>query len=209
MAEVFHTKLREQTGKRNMRRLRDAGSVPAILYGHGEAPVNLALGRDEVKTLVRHGARVVDLEGAVTEKAFVRELQWDTFGVEVLHLDLTRVSVDERVTVEVNVELKGISPGTAAGGVVDHITHTVEIECLVVSIPEKVILRLGDLQLDGHLNADKIELPEGVTLVTDPDTVIVTCALPVAADEAAGASDGSEPEVIGRKAGDEEGESED
>jgi large subunit ribosomal protein L25 len=210
MAEVFHVKMRDVTGKRRIRRLRESGVIPAVLYGHGEASVNLAIGVDEVKAMVRHGARVVDLEGAVNEKAFVRDLQWDTFGIDVLHLDLTRVSADERVTVEVAVELKGIAPGTAEGGVVDHLTHTVEIECLVVAIPDKVVLRLGELQLDGHLNADKIELPEGAVLVTDADTVIVTCAKPMEQPEggAAGGGEGAEPEVIGRKAGEEEAEAE-
>lgn len=205
MPEVFHVSVRNETGTRNMRRLRRAGKVPAVLYGHGQASVNLALGADEVKSMIRHGARVVDLEGAVAEKAFVSELQWDAFGREVLHVDLARVSLDERVTVEVSVELKGLSEGAAAGGVVDHVTHTVEVECPVVAIPSKVVLRINGLKLDGHLNADSIELPEGVTLVTDADTVIVTCAKPKAeAELGAAGGEGAEPEVIGRKAGEEE-----
>ncbi|MGC3968692.1 MAG: 50S ribosomal protein L25 [Pirellulales bacterium] len=204
MPEVFHVSVREETGSRNMHRLRRAGKVPAVLYGHGQPCVNLAIGNDEVKAMIRHGARVVDLEGAVAEKAFVSELQWDAFGREVLHIDLARVSLDERVTVEVTVELKGEAEGAKAGGVVDHVTHTVEVECPVVAIPAKVILRIAELKLDGHLNADKIELPEGVTLVTDAETVIVTCAKPKAETEAAAGGDGAEPEVIGRKAGEEE-----
>jgi large subunit ribosomal protein L25 len=205
MGEVFHVKLREQTGSRRMHRLRASGVVPAILYGHGEKAVNLAIGDAEVKSLIRHGARVVDLEGAVNEKAFVRELQWDTYGVDVLHIDLTRVSADERVTLEVNVELRGTAAGQAEGGVVDHVTHTVEIECLVIAIPDKLVLRIADLKLNGHLNADKIELPEGAKLITDPDKTIVTCSPPaVEAEVAAPASDGAEPEVIKRKT-DEEG----
>ncbi|MCE9604450.1 MAG: 50S ribosomal protein L25 [Planctomycetia bacterium] len=202
MSEVFHVSLREETGSRNMHRLRRAGKVPAVLYGHGQPSMNLALGSDEVKALVRHGARVVDLEGAVAEKAFVRELQWDTFGREVLHLDLTRVSADERVTVEVQIELKGDAQGVKDGGVLDFQTHSVEIECLVVAIPEKLILRVGGLKLDAHLNADQIELPTGATLVTDAHTCIVSCAKPIDISETA-AGDGAEPEVIGRKAGEE------
>jgi len=205
MSEVFHVSLREVTGSRAMHKLRREGKVPAVLYGHGQPVMNLALGNDEVKALVRHGARVVDLEGAVAEKAFVRELQWDTFGREVLHLDLARVSADERVTVEVQIELKGDAPGVKEGGVIDFLTHSVEIECLVVSIPEKLILRLGSLKLDAHLNADAIELPAGATLVSEPTTTIVSCAKPMEVDEAGGA-DGAEPEVIGRKAGEEAAE---
>lgn len=204
MSEVFHVSLREETGSRNMHRLRRSGKVPAVLYGHGQPCMNLSLGSDEVKALVRHGARVVDLEGAVAEKAFVRELQWDTFGREVLHLDLARVSADERVTVEVQIELKGDAVGVKEGGVLDFQTHSVEIECLVVSIPEKLILRVGGLKLDAHLNADAIELPTGATLVTDPHTTIVSCAKPVDLSEDAAGADGAEPEVIGRKAGEED-----
>jgi large subunit ribosomal protein L25 len=205
MSEVFHVSLREQTGSRNMHRLRRSGKVPAVLYGHGQPVLNLALGSDEVKALVRHGARVVDLEGAVAEKAFVRELQWDTWGREVLHLDLARVSADERVTVEVQVELKGDAQGVKDGGVLDFVTHSVEIECLVVAIPEKLILRVGGLKLDAHLNADAIELPQGATLVSDPTTTIVSCAKPMEVEEA-GAGDGAEPEVIGKKAGEDDAE---
>jgi large subunit ribosomal protein L25 len=202
MSEVFHVSLREETGSRNMHRLRRSGKVPAVLYGHGQPVMNLALGSDEVKALVRHGARVVDLEGAVAEKAFVRELQWDTWGREVLHLDLARVSADERVTVEVQIELKGDAQGVKDGGVLDFVTHSVEIECLVIAIPEKLILRVGGLKLDSHLNADAIELPQGATLVSDPTTTIVSCAKPMEMAEA-GAGDGAEPEVIGKKAGEE------
>jgi large subunit ribosomal protein L25 len=209
MAEVFHVKLRNETGKRQMRRLRNAGAVPAVLYGHGQPPVHLAIGDAEVKAMLRHGARVVDLEGAVAEKAFVRELQWDTFGNDVLHIDLTRVSADERITVEVTVELKGQAecPGIREGGVVDHVAHTVEIECPVIAIPDKLILRLANLTLDGHLNADQIELPEGAKLISEPDTVIATCAKPQeVAEGGAAAGDGAEPEIIKKekKEGDEE-----
>jgi large subunit ribosomal protein L25 len=198
MAEVFHVKLRTETGTRHMRRLRNAGTVPAVLYGHGQPPVNLAIGDSEVKAMVRHGARVVDLEGAVAEKAFVRELQWDTFGNDVLHIDLTRVSADERVTLEVTVELRGMAecPGVREGGVVDHVGHSVEIECLVIAIPDKLILRLSSLTLDGHINADQIDLPEGAKLISEPDMVIATCAKPQELAEGGAGADGAEPEVI-------------
>jgi large subunit ribosomal protein L25 len=206
MPEVFHVKLRSETGKRQMRRLRNAGAVPAILYGHGQPPVSLAIGDAEVKAMLRHGARVVDLEGAVAEKAFVRELQWDTFGNEVLHIDLTRVSADERITVEVTVDLRGQAecPGIREGGVVDHLAHTLEIECPVISIPDKLVMRLVNLTLDGHVTASQIDLPEGVKLISDPETVIATCAKPEELTEGA-AADGAEPEIIKKekKEGDE------
>lgn len=204
MSESLKVELREARGKRNMRRMRAKGAIPAVLYGHGEKTISLTAERDALRAAIRHGARVVDLQGAVAEKAFIRDLQWDTYGLEVLHFDLTRVSVDERLTIEVPVELRGEAPGVKNGGVVAQMVHQVEIECLAIAIPEKLTLRINSLQVGEHLNADKIELPEGAKLVTDGDLSIVQCMLPKEETETdVPMGDGAEPEVIGRKAEDE------
>lgn len=207
MSEVLKVEVRQGHGKRHVRRLRQTGAVPAILYGHGEANVSLSIPVDQVKTAVRHGARVVDLDGAVKEKAFIRDLQWDTFGLEVLHMDLTRVSADEKVEVSVVVELRGEAPGVKEGGVVAHLVHQVEVESLVTAIPEKLTLKINQLGLDQSLTAADIELPPGTTMLTPADTVIAQCTLPKAEEEAAALpAEGAEPEVIGRKPAEEEGE---
>ena len=122
-----------------------------------------------------------------------------------MHVDFTRVSADERLTIEVAVSLRGESPGVKEGGHVEHLQHTVEIECLAIAIPEKVELRIHELKLDQSLRAGSIELPAGVKLITDPETVIVHCALPVDESGEEGApAETAEPEIIGRKAGEEE-----
>src|SRR5262249_53785941 len=152
-------------GKRPARRLRAEGKIPANLYGHGEANLALAIKAEEVAAMVRHGARVIDLKGAANEKAFVRDLQWDTYGTHVLHLDLTRVSADERLTVKVAVELRGTAIGAKEGGVVEQVVHDVDIECLAIEIPEKLFLKIADLKLGEDLTAKAIELPPGAKLM--------------------------------------------
>ena len=180
--------------------------MPVVLYGHGEETLSLV-----VSPLINWQPpcgmeqRVVDLDGAVKEKAFIRELQWDPFGNEVLHVDFTRVSADERLQIEVAVILRGESPGVKEGGHIEHLQHNIEIECLAIAIPEKLELRIGGLGLDQSLRASNIELPQGVTLITDPDTVVVHCALPVEEPEEGATGDSAEPAIIGRKAG-EDGE---
>jgi len=82
------------------------GQTPAVLYGHGEANVCLSVPSEALAAALRHGSRMVGLTGAVTESAFIRELQWDTYGTHVLHVDFTRISVDELVKVHVTVELR-------------------------------------------------------------------------------------------------------
>lgn len=206
MSEVLKVVVREGRGKRQARRLRRSGGVPAILYGHGEANLSLSIPADQVKTAVRHGARVVDLDGAVKEKAFIRDLQWDTFGLEVLHLDLSRVSADEKVEVEVVIELRGEAPGVKLGGVVSQLLHQVDVECLVTAIPEKLTLSVNALALDQSLTVGDIELPAGTTMITPAETVVVQCVEPKDEEEAALPTEGAEPELIGRAAGEEEGE---
>lgn len=205
MAEVLKVQEREASGKRTARRLRRAGSVPAVLYGHGKPNKHLTVVADEIAAVVRHGGRVVDLAGAVKEKAFIRELQWDTYGTDVLHVDFTRVSAHERVEVNVSVELRGQAAGAKEGGVVEHLVHEVDIDCEAVAIPEKLELNINDLQIGEQLTAADLPLPDGAKLISDPETVVAQCVESrEEQEEEEPAADSAEPEVIGRKPEDEE-----
>ncbi len=207
MAETLNVTKRDSSGKREARRLRRDGRVPAVLYGHGEATVSLVVGADEMASVVRHGGRVVELKGVVNEKALIRELQFDVYGSHVLHIDFARVSEHERIEVKVKVELRGQAVGAKDGGVVEHFLHEVEIECEALSIPEKIELNIQNLKIGDAITAGELTLPPGVTLISDPDGMVVHCIQPRDEDEEGGAVGGvAEPEVIGRKA--EEGEEE-
>ena len=111
MAELLQVELRDSRGKRNARRNRRSGKLPAVLYGHGQETVSLLVSSERFLAAVRHGARLVKLSGAVEDQAFIREIQWDTWGLHALHVDFTRVSEHEKVQVEVTVELRGEAPG--------------------------------------------------------------------------------------------------
>jgi large subunit ribosomal protein L25 len=201
MADTLNVKRREQLGTANNRRLRAAGGVPAILYGHGEANLNLTVPSGDVMAVVRHGGKLVKLAGEVSDNALIRAVQWDVWGKDVLHIDLLRVSEKDKVTTKVTVELKGTAVGTTEGGVVEHVLHEIEIECPAMSIPDKLVLNITDLHLNSSLFAKDIALPQGARLETDEDALIVHCvpphieAEPVPAGEPAAA----EPEVIGQK----------
>jgi large subunit ribosomal protein L25 len=131
------------------------------------------------------------------------------YGLEVLHADFTRVSEHERIEVKVSVELRGQAPGAKDGGVVEHFTHEIEIECEALSIPEKIEVHIGELKIGDSITAADLKLPPGVTLISDPEAVVVQCVEARAEEEEEGAAapGAAEPEVIGRKA-EEEGEAE-
>lgn len=209
-ADVLNTTKREKLGKRNNKRLRAAGNIPAVIYGHGGESVSLSVVADELMTALRRGAKLVDLKGGVTDSALVSAVQWSAMGTEILHIDLTRVKKGERVETSVKIVLRGNAPGVNAGGSVDHQLHKVDLDCEVTAIPDKLDANINSLELNQAITAGDLELPPGTKLLIDPTTVVVQCVekTEAAAEEEAGPSDGAEPEVIGRKAEDGEGEGE-
>jgi large subunit ribosomal protein L25 len=207
MAEsvLMEVQPRQGRGSHKAAKLRRQGLVPAVVYGHKEATVPVAVSNEELHKAVRHGARVLDLKsGGKTEKVLIRELQWDHLGHEILHVDFPRISADERIHVTVPIELRGTAPGTTAtagGGVLDQPLHTVPIECLAVNIPESIRVNIGELQIGQAIHVKDLHLPEGVKVLADPDAIVVQVKAPAAEPEptAAPAAEMAEPERIGRQ----------
>lgn len=196
--ETLNVQKRTTSGKLATRRLRREGRLPAVLYGHNEPAISLSIEGDALSATLRHGAKVVQLAGDLQEQALLQDVQWDTYGREVLHVDLLRVAKGERVHVEIEVVGRGEAVGEREGGVVTWVVHAVEIEVTPSDIPERLHIDLTSLELGGSRTAgDIFDLPAGATLVTPADTVMVNCSHPVGdvdVELAAGAE--AEPEVI-------------
>ncbi len=208
MSEVLQVKVREETGSNAVKRVRRAGYVPAVLYGHQEANVKLSVPSDQIHAAIRHGSRIVELQGEVTDTALIRDVQWDSLGVDVLHLDLTRVSATEKIQVTLPLELRGEAPGAREGGMIEHLIHEIEIECSAASLPDRIEVRISALHIGGSIKMGEIPLPEGVDLLSDPDGMVVHCVAVTAPpeEEEVAVAEPGEPEVIGRKAEEQEGE---
>ena len=197
MTDVLKVKKREQTGSAATRRLRRLGQVPVVLYGHGEDNEHLAVPSDQVKALLRHHGKTVELAGDVKDTALVSDMQWDPLGIEVLHMDLMRVNLSEKVEITVAIHTHGDPVGTREGGILIENQHDVEIRCSAGSIPEHVGLNVADLHLGQSLTAADLELPDGAELITPGDTVVAHIEEPRGATvESAEVDMGSEPEVI-------------
>jgi large subunit ribosomal protein L25 len=208
---VLKAEKREATGTRFARRQRKQGRVPTIIYGHGSEPVSVSLDYHDLMLELHHHHRLLDveLEGA-REKFLVKDVQYDYLGDTVIHLDLVRVLLDERVEVTVEVELKGVPAGASDGGILEQLLADIQLECLVTNIPEKITIRVNHLKLDESISAGDIELPEGAKLVTDAAVMVAAVRLPSEAPEEEAATavaevaEGVEPEVIGRAKPEEE-----
>jgi len=198
-------KPRSELGSRANKRLRDAGFIPGVIYGHKEAVVPVTLPKKELVNHLNKGAHVFDLslEGK-SEKVLVKEVQYDHLGIEVIHVDFARVSLDEKVEVTVPLELKGTPKGEDDGGVLQQIVAELAVECLVTDIPSVIVHNVAEMKLDDVLHIKDLKLPPGVKALQDEDLVVAQVkaveeevATPTAAEEGA-----AEPEVIGRKAED-------
>lgn len=213
MAELIKAEKRTGNGTRAARKLRKQGLVPCVVYGHKQDTISLAITHDDLFRAIRHGARVVDLQAdGQTESALIKDVQWDPLGHDILHVDFARVSADERIVVDIRIELRGTAPGIAAGGVLDQPMHSLEVECPALSVPDSIRVNVGTLQLEQAIHVKDLTLPAGVIAKADPDAVVVQVARKAAEEEAAGAAapaaEQAEPEVIGRKEKPEEGEGE-
>lgn len=201
---------RKTAGSRAAARLRRKGKLPAILYGHGETPMPVALDRHEVEIQLSHGAHLINLnmEGKM-QACLIKDVQFNHLGSEPIHVDLARVDLSELVKVFVPIELRGSAKGTHEGGVLMHEMADVEIECRVSDIPEKLRVDVSHLELDQVMYVKDLPLPEGMTAVTDPESVVALVRIPAA--KAATLTEGvegaapttAEPEVISRGKGEE------
>src|SRR5262245_21098856 len=161
MAEMLTVKRREKHGGGNNRRLRQTGQVPAILYGHGEASVSLQLPAEAALGVIRHGGKLVKLQGDVSEGAFIKAVQWDVYGKSLVHIDFLRVSESELVKTTVTVELKGTAPGLSEGGIIEFLVHEVEIECPAGSVRDSWTVKVNDLPLKAPFLARQGRLRRG------------------------------------------------
>ena len=193
-------KPRSELGTRANRRLRESGFLPGVIYGHKEAVVPVSLPHKEVVDHLTHGAHLFDLAlDGKSEKVLVKEVQFDHLGMEVIHVDFARVSLDEKVKVNVPVELKGTPKGEADGGVLQQIINTLEVECLVTEIPDAIRHVVSEMALNDVVHIRDLKLPEGVKALQDGDLIVATVKEILEVAPAATEEGPAEPEVIGRK----------
>jgi large subunit ribosomal protein L25 len=208
---------RESLGKGGARKARAAGQIPAVLYGHGEEPVAVAISMRDFQVALRHhegGNAIVSLALSGAEyTALVRDVQYDPLTHGVLHLDFQHISLTEEVEVEVMLRLTGIPTGVKdGGGILEHIVREIEIRCLPTAIPPSIEVDVSALNIGDSIHVRDITAKD-VTVLTDADTTVATVVPPTVmeekpAEEAAVATAAGEPEVItkGKKDDEEEGD---
>jgi large subunit ribosomal protein L25 len=163
--------VRTEFGKGFARRLRAAGKIPAVIYGHGSEPQHVALPGHETALIIRKANQVLDLQiNGKSQLALVKDVQKDPVHQIIEHLDLIVVRVGEKVTVDIPVHLEGESaPETS----VNQDSTTISLEVEATHIPESVTVSIEGLREGAQILAKDVKLPAGATLITDPEVLIV------------------------------------
>ncbi len=204
---LLEAEVRKHTGSKDAARLRRRGRIPAIIYGHKLEPQAVSVDAHAFVEGLHHGHRLLDLQvGAQTDSMIVKDIQYDYLGRDIIHVDLVRVDVTEKIKVNVPIELKGTPKGSTEGGILEEHADRLEVECLVTNMPETLVVSVKEVGVGDVLHASDVELPEGVKLVSPTSTLLVTCHLKAAAvstDDELEEEAPSTPEVITEKKADE------
>lgn len=202
------TAARERTGSKYARRLRAAGQLPAVVYGHGQAPDHISLQAEQFVDCLHHGAHLIELDGK-GETCLIKDVQYDYLGTTIIHVDLTRVDLSEEVEVSVPLVLKGEDrcPGAkVAGAILENPIVDLEVICRADAIPDQIVVDVSELELDQTITIADLKLPAGVRTDRNAEDTVVTVYVTEEEPEAEAGEEAAtaEPEVISeRKAEDE------
>ena len=188
--------VRTETGKGASRRARRNGRVPAVLYGHGSDPQHLELNAHDFAAVLRNAGTnavlALDIDGK-EQLALTKALEIHPIRRNIQHADLLVVRRGEKVTVEVSIVIEG---DAAPGTLITQDAISIEIEAEALSIPESLTVSVAGVEAGTQITAGQIELPAGVSLVADPELLVVNIvAAPTAEEldaEGAGESEGAE-----------------
>ena len=195
--------VRDRVGSRYAARARAEGKLPAVMYGHGLDPVAISIDRKQIRDLLEDNTHLVEIQlDGKTQPCLIKDVQWDHMGIEIIHLDLTRVDLTEEVEVEIVVALVGEPAALQTpGAILDHPMTEIKVACRADQIPDSLQHSIESLEIGDSVTVGELTLPAGVKAVSDADAVI--CSIQVVQvqeeEEAEVEAAGEEPEVIGRK----------
>ena len=207
--QQLQVKIKEDTGSLKARKHRVSGLIPAILYGHKQESMMFLLNEKEFSTVLNTEAKMVNLKWNGSEEiALIKDVQFDTFGRKILHVDFVRIALTEKVTTHVPVVLYGTSQGVKEGGILDHALKEIEIECLPTEIPKNIRINISELAIGNTIHISDLELPANVKVLGNPDAIVVSVHFAAEEKETPEEEASSEPEIISARKPEKEEESE-
>jgi large subunit ribosomal protein L25 len=209
---TLNVERREKLGSRYSKRYRAAGKLPAVLYGHGKAPVSLLLDAKNAVKFFGLGEKLfnISLESEGAEQAvFLKDVQFDYLGTNIVHVDLTRVDIGEEIQTNVPIEFYNEPKSMEDGDVLQTQMDAAPVKCAIKDLPDLLRVDLSRISPGNPFTAGMLMLGDNVELDTDPGDIVVTIAsvrqseTEIEGEAETIGAEGAEPELIGEK--DEEG----
>ena len=192
-----HTRKRSGSGALNS--LRREGLIPAVVYGKSQPSVNVRLNAKQVETVLHHSVSeqiLVNLtieDSGETRLALIQDVQHNPLTGAIIHLDFHAISENERIHANVPLELVGDAAGVKAGGLLEHLVHKLEVQCLPKDLPEIIRVDVTGIEVGKALHLREIPMPEGVRASADGELIVALVSEPRVAEptqaEAAPAKD--------------------
>ncbi len=204
-AQQISVKKRSLEGTSASRRMRRAGSLPGIVYGIDSNPLSVELETHVVEQVLHHHASEtilvdIDLEGEGAVSVLIKDVQHHPVSGALVHVDLQRVAANQTLQVEVSLELEGEPEGVKVGGLLDHVMHTILVECLPGDLPEMVNVDVSELEIGSSIHVSDLKLGSKITVLSDADAVVAGVSAPrVVQEEDEDGDAAEEPEVITEK----------
>lgn len=206
---VLPVQARSDSSVQSMRR---QGLIPAVVYGEKDPSLSIIVDK---KTFLKalhnemgaHALFSLTMDTKEPQLVIVKERQRDMLSGEIIHIDFQRISLNKKIEVDVAIKLLGEAPGVKEGGLVEIPMHTIHISCFPQDIPQHIPVDISSLAIGFSLHIKDIVFPEGLTVLADPESVVVHVAEPpkeeektvVAEGAAAAGATAAEPEVIAAK----------
>ena len=207
---ALDVELREGRGKGVARKLRAAGRIPGVCYRRNAEPIAISLDPSELDRVLRKASSgintLLDLKVAGGgdfdgRQVLIKELQRNPISGAYLHADLYAVDLKQTIHVSIPIQIKGSAIGvTLGGGILDHATRELDVECLPNAIPEEFAADVSELEIGDSIHVRDLEVPEGVEILNDPDVSIVSVVAPAVVEEEAPAEEAAEGELEGEAA---------
>src|SRR5450755_670962 len=172
--------VRTHAGTTSARAVRRAGQIPAVLYGHGE-PTPVSLSAKALEELLTRGGKSRILDAVVAGKhdsVLLRDVQRDPVTHRPIHADFQRVTQGEEITASVAIAVVGSSAAVRDGAILDIVIRSIDVKGAAGKIPESITIDISELTIHSHVSAGELALPEGFTLITPADQVIVSVEAP-------------------------------
>lgn len=193
-----------------LRKVRQSGKVPAIVYGKGTDNLPIAVDEVEMTKVLRdegnYAVLKLDVEDGVSYQVMVYEVQKDPIKDSLLHIDFKTIRMDEPVDSEVTIEVTGEAEGVKDGGILQQSLRTLEIRSLPDARPDTIVCEVDSLKIGDSLTVADLNIPEGVEVLSNMDETVVSIVAPAQEEPTVPEGQTGEPELVEKTEGDGEGE---